>query len=306
MPRASRAAAHSARAGRQADRARQSGPHRGGRAHGAQPTGALAGADVAFDAFCRQAGIARCESLATLCETLKMFHTGGPLAGRRVLVMGASGGDMAMTADAARHLALDFAADPAERAPRGCARSCRSACTIANPFDFHTHIWFDCPRQRAMFSEVTARRLRCRRLHARLPARDQRGRFRLCRVPSRNLPRRCPARRAARCSSRSLPESLSAATREMCLAAASCRCRDSARRSRRSTSPARSARPGRGGAARWSCAARGSARPGAARPSASTRPRRRSPAFGVADSALAAGAGARRPRTAAAASASRS
>jgi len=29
-------------------------------------TGALAGADVAFDAFCAQAGVARCESLATL------------------------------------------------------------------------------------------------------------------------------------------------------------------------------------------------------------------------------------------------
>jgi acetyl-CoA synthetase len=32
-------------------------------------TGSLAGADGAFDAFCAQAGIARCESLATLCET---------------------------------------------------------------------------------------------------------------------------------------------------------------------------------------------------------------------------------------------
>ncbi|MBV8911131.1 MAG: acetate--CoA ligase family protein, partial [Gammaproteobacteria bacterium] len=64
-------------------------------------TGALAGADAAFDAFCAQAGIARCESLATLCETLKIFHSGGPLRGRRLLAMGASGGDMAMTADAA-------------------------------------------------------------------------------------------------------------------------------------------------------------------------------------------------------------
>ncbi len=37
-------------------------------------TGALAGADVAFDAYCLQAGIARCETLATLCETLKVLH----------------------------------------------------------------------------------------------------------------------------------------------------------------------------------------------------------------------------------------
>ena len=44
-------------------------------------TGSLAGADVVFDAFCRQAGIARCDTLSTLCETLKVFHAGGALAG---------------------------------------------------------------------------------------------------------------------------------------------------------------------------------------------------------------------------------
>ena len=78
-------------------------------------TGALAGADVVFDAFCRQAGLARCDTLATLCETLKVFHAGGVLAGRRVLIMGASGGDMAMTADLSRHLALEFAPIPPQR-----------------------------------------------------------------------------------------------------------------------------------------------------------------------------------------------
>jgi acyl-CoA synthetase (NDP forming) len=116
-------------------------------------TGALAGADAAFGAFCAQAGIARCESLATLCETLKIFHSGGPLRGRRVLTMGASGGDMAMTADAARHLGLDFAPIPA-----AAAASLREILSdrvhISNPFDFHTHVWFDPPRQHAMFSAV--------------------------------------------------------------------------------------------------------------------------------------------------------
>ena len=45
-------------------------------------TGSLAGADVVFDAFCRQAGIARCDTLAALCETLKVFHAGGAIGGR--------------------------------------------------------------------------------------------------------------------------------------------------------------------------------------------------------------------------------
>jgi acetyl-CoA synthetase len=103
--------------------------------------------------LCAQAGIARCESLATLCETLKIFHSGGPLRGRRVLTMGASGGDMAMTADAARHLGLNFAPIPA-----AAAASLREILSdrvhISNPFDFHTHVWFDRPRQHAMFSAV--------------------------------------------------------------------------------------------------------------------------------------------------------
>jgi acyl-CoA synthetase (NDP forming) len=113
-------------------------------------TGALAGADAAFDAFCAQAGIARCESLATLCETLKIFHCGGPLRGRRVLAMGASGGDMAMTADAARHLGLEFAPIPAGAAAR-LQEILTDRVVVSNPFDFHTHVWFDYPRQREMF-----------------------------------------------------------------------------------------------------------------------------------------------------------
>ena len=113
-------------------------------------TGALAGADAAFDAFCAQAGIARCETLATLCETLKIFHSGGPLAGRRILAMGASGGDMAMTADAARHLGLDFAPIPADAAAR-LTEILSARVHTSNPFDFHTHVWFDPPRQREMF-----------------------------------------------------------------------------------------------------------------------------------------------------------
>jgi acetyl-CoA synthetase len=116
-------------------------------------TGALAGADEVFEAFCRQAGIARCDTLATLCETLKLFHTGGPLAGRKVLVMGASGGDMAMTADVSRDLDLDFAPVPRERAA-SLREVMTDRVTIANPFDIHTYLWFDPPALKRVFSEV--------------------------------------------------------------------------------------------------------------------------------------------------------
>jgi acetate---CoA ligase (ADP-forming) len=116
-------------------------------------TGALAGADEVFEAFCRQAGIARCDTLGTLCETLKLFHVGGPLPGRKVLVMGASGGDMAMTADVSRELDLDFAPVSQQSTTR-LREVLTDRVTIANPFDIHTYLWFDPPALKRVFSEV--------------------------------------------------------------------------------------------------------------------------------------------------------
>jgi acyl-CoA synthetase (NDP forming) len=114
-------------------------------------TGALAGADGVFDAFCRQAGIARCDTLGTLCETLKLFHSGGALAGRKVLIMGASGGDMAMTADVARNVDLDFAPVPQEQAAK-LQELLTERVTVANPLDIHTYLWFDPPALGRVFS----------------------------------------------------------------------------------------------------------------------------------------------------------
>ena len=116
-------------------------------------TGALAGADEVFEAFCRQAGIARCDTLGSLCETLKLLHTGGPLAGRKVLVMGASGGDMAMTADVSRDMDLEFT--PLSAPSTASLREVLTdRVTIANPFDIHTYLWFDPPALKRVFSEV--------------------------------------------------------------------------------------------------------------------------------------------------------
>ena len=116
-------------------------------------TGALAGADGVFDAFCRQAGLARCDTLGGLCETLKLFHTGGALGGRKLLMMGASGGDMAMTADVARSLDLDFAPIPAEKVAT-LQQLLTDRVTVANPFDIHTYLWFDPPALKKVFSQV--------------------------------------------------------------------------------------------------------------------------------------------------------
>src|SRR5262249_58686886 len=75
---------------------------------------------------------------------------GGPPPAGGAPRVGASGGAPAMPADAARHLALEFPPFPPAAAAE--LRTILSErVTIANPFDFHTHVWFDYPRQRAMF-----------------------------------------------------------------------------------------------------------------------------------------------------------
>src|SRR5262249_23268857 len=84
---------------------------------------------------------------------LKIFHTHGPVRGNKVIVMGASGGDMAMTADVARNLDLDFAPLPAARVPK-LKQLLSERVSIANPFDLHTYLWFDPPALKKVFSEV--------------------------------------------------------------------------------------------------------------------------------------------------------
>jgi acetyl-CoA synthetase len=180
-------------------------------------TGSLAGADVVFDAFCRQAGIARCDSLATLCETLKIFHSGGPLPGRRVVVMGASGGDMAMSADTSRQLGLKFPPFP-DTAATQLRDILGERVTIANPFDFHTHIWFDRPALRSMFSVVQRAGFDAVGLMVDCPPQAQADPTSYLDVIDEyiSVAPGAASRTVLICS---LPESLAAGTREKCLAA---------------------------------------------------------------------------------------
>jgi acetate---CoA ligase (ADP-forming) len=179
-------------------------------------TGSLAGADAVFDSFCRQAGIARCDSLATLCETLKVFHSGGPLRGRRVLVMGASGGDMAMTADASRDLGLTFPPFPAATATQ-LRELLTDKVTVANPFDFHTHIWFDAPAMNSMFSLVHRAGFDATGFMLDCPPADQADPAAYV-IAIDQYVAAFPGPPARGAVISSLPESMAASTREKCLA----------------------------------------------------------------------------------------
>jgi acetyl-CoA synthetase len=64
--------------------------------------------------------------------------------------MGFSGGDIAMTADVARHTNLQFPDFDSRQA--GVLREILGErVTIGNPFDVHTYAWFDLPRLRRLF-----------------------------------------------------------------------------------------------------------------------------------------------------------
>ena len=116
-------------------------------------TASLAGDDLVFDQLCVETGIARCDTLATLIETLKVFHMGGPLRGNRVLAIAASGGYAITTSDAARGLPLDFAPMPAEARAR-LSGILGPRIVLSNPFDFQTLYWHDQAKMRAMFEAL--------------------------------------------------------------------------------------------------------------------------------------------------------
>ena len=119
-------------------------------------TGALTGSDALHDALFERLGIARCDTLSSLVETLKLLHCFGPLPSNRVLVLGASGGDMAMVSDAASHFDLEFT--PLPEAEHDTLRAMvGERVKLHNPFDIQTATWFDYPKLREMFGVL----LRC-------------------------------------------------------------------------------------------------------------------------------------------------
>ena len=113
-------------------------------------TGALTGSDELHDALFERLGIARCETLSSLVETLKLLHCFGPLPSNHILVMGASGGDMSMVSDIAKDLELDFSTIPDDK--QGALKATvGERVKLSNPLDFQTATWFDYSKLSEMF-----------------------------------------------------------------------------------------------------------------------------------------------------------
>ena len=116
-------------------------------------TGSLTGSDTLHNALFDRLGIARCESLAELVETLKLLHCFGPLPSNKIAVMGASGGDMAMVSDLACALDVEFPPQPTKQLAE-LEASTGPGVVIDNPFDFHTYTWFDSEKMHRMFKAM--------------------------------------------------------------------------------------------------------------------------------------------------------
>ena len=105
-------------------------------------TGSLSGKEDIYDAIFKQLGAARCNTLAELCETLKLFHTIGVLKGNKIAIMGPSGGDMAMAGDKSEGLAINYSPIP-KKIVKNLEKVNHKGVIISNPFDLQTYNWND-------------------------------------------------------------------------------------------------------------------------------------------------------------------
>ncbi len=108
-------------------------------------TGALSGKEDIHDSVFNRMGVARCNTLAELCESLKLFHTHGVINNDKIAIMGPSGGDMAMIGDVADKLSLNFGKINS-KIKKSLKKVNHPSVIISNPFDLQTYNWND-PKQ---------------------------------------------------------------------------------------------------------------------------------------------------------------
>jgi acyl-CoA synthetase (NDP forming) len=121
-----------------------------------------------------------------------------------------------MTADVSRHLALEFPAIPADASIR-LREILGERVYIANPFDFHTHLWFDRPGLRSVFAASQQAGFDAVGLMVDSPPADQADPSSYVAAIEEFIAA-SPATPARRVLISSLPESMARPIRERCLA----------------------------------------------------------------------------------------
>jgi acyl-CoA synthetase (NDP forming) len=116
-------------------------------------TGSLAGPDRLCDALFDRCGVARAHDPAAFLETLKLFHVGGPLRGTSIASASCSGGEASLVADLGERFGLQTPAF-APSVQADLEQLLGPLVAVANPLDYHTHIWGDGATQVEVFKAM--------------------------------------------------------------------------------------------------------------------------------------------------------
>ena len=103
-------------------------------------TSSLAGSDELYDAFFERVGVARAPDMPAMLETLKAQTAIGPLRGRRTIVFTCSGGESALSADAATAAGLELP-PLSEATTATIAAELPWYAGVGNPLDYNTALW---------------------------------------------------------------------------------------------------------------------------------------------------------------------
>ena len=105
-------------------------------------TASLAGNAQSAKSLFKRLGIAEVDRLEVLIDTLKIFHSYGPLASKNVRSLSCSGGEASLVSDLAQAYGIQF--PKLEKENISELRSVLGEMVaLSNPLDYHTYIWGD-------------------------------------------------------------------------------------------------------------------------------------------------------------------
>ena len=105
-------------------------------------TASLAGDAQSAKSLFKRLGIAEVDRLEVLIDTLKIFHSYGPLSSKNVRSLSCSGGEASLVSDMAQAYGIQF--PKLEKENISELRSVLGEMVaLSNPLDYHTYIWGD-------------------------------------------------------------------------------------------------------------------------------------------------------------------
>ncbi|NCV48862.1 MAG: CoA-binding protein [Rhodobacterales bacterium] len=105
-------------------------------------TASLAGDAQSAKSLFKRLGIAEVDRLEVLIDTLKIFHSYGPLSSKNVRSLSCSGGEASLVSDLAQAYGIQF--PKLEKENIAELRSVLGEMVaLSNPLDYHTYIWGD-------------------------------------------------------------------------------------------------------------------------------------------------------------------